>query len=375
LHLTKYLPQYYGGIERVTRAMALAGRSIGQEVQVIGARARSGVQDSTHLPFEQTGLNTWFELGPIPIAPGFFYLNDQIQAADVIHIHVPNPMASLALLRILRKQKPKAKLITVIHAPILRGGFLGAYWQNSAYTGLLEQSDRFVITCDQMFETIPCIKPFRKKAALIPYPVEYNAKLEPSEEPHSSFRIISVGRMVPYKGFDVLVDAVSKLDGDWELTIIGDGPERPKLIKQVENRGLSHRVTLPGSISEEKKFELLSNSDLFVLPSKTIAEAYGMAVGEAFYCALPVVTTNLPSGLAFFARGGDCGAVVEPNSPESLTNAIQDMISDEERRKKAGQANLAFWKKELSMEVFNKRYEALIQSVLEITPVTTKISA
>lgn len=115
-------------------------------------------------------------------------------------------------------------------------------------------------------------------------------------------KLITVARLVRRKGLTYLLEWMRELDKDkFELHIVGDGEEREILEKMVKNFGLGKNVFFHGWVTEEKKCELLSQADIFVLP--TLHEGLGLVYLEALYFGLPIVTYNNGGHLDFLVHG------------------------------------------------------------------------
>jgi glycosyltransferase involved in cell wall biosynthesis len=152
----------------------------------------------------------------------------------------------------------------------------------------------------------------------------------PSEEP---LMLLTVGAIVPRKGYDVLVEALARLkDHPWRLVIVGDNTRSPetaaRLDEDIARYGLSDRIEIAGPVSEERLAELYAEADLFVLPSRF--EGYGMAYTEAVAHGVPVIGTNagaipdtVPSG---------AGILVPPDDIEALAATLQRLIDNEPER-------------------------------------------
>lgn len=155
-------------------------------------------------------------------------------------------------------------------------------------------------------------------------------------------RLLSIGRLVPKKGFDRLIDAFASLVEDHpglELRIIGDGPERSRLAHQIETRGLAEHVTLLGSCSESEVREELMAADLFVLAClldpNGDQDGIPVVLMEAMAIGVPVVTTRL-SGIPELVRDGESGWLTEPGCEQSLAEGLRQALADgEERRSRA----------------------------------------
>lgn len=111
---------------------------------------------------------------------------------------------------------------------------------------------------------------------------------------NSVINLLFVGRLVPYKGADMLIDAIHNLSDDLrnkiKLTIVGDGSEKVKLENQVKNLGLEKVVSFTGWIKQEETVEYYKQADIFCFPS--IREFGGAVVLEAMACGLPCIVAN-----------------------------------------------------------------------------------
>jgi hypothetical protein len=156
-------------------------------------------------------------------------------------------------------------------------------------------------------------------------------------------RLLSVGAVVPRKGFDVLIAALAMLaELPWQLTIAGDRTRDPRAAAQLDidiarNR-LSTRVTVLGTVTKERLSELYATADLFALPSRF--EGYGMAFSEAIGHGLPVIGTAT-AAIQETIPPGTC-VIVAPDDPSALAAALQRLIeSKDERRRMAVAARTA----------------------------------
>ena len=148
--------------------------------------------------------------------------------------------------------------------------------------------------------------------------------------------IVSVGRLVPWKGFGFLIELMKDLP-DWKLIIIGDGPEMGNLqllITKLSLDGLGtgklrNRVELTGAVPREKVLEYLANAKIFIL--NTSFESFSFQVVEAMSLGIPVITTNI-GNLSEIIENGIDGILVEPNNKRQFLDAIEKLDSDEDFR-------------------------------------------
>jgi glycosyltransferase involved in cell wall biosynthesis len=148
-------------------------------------------------------------------------------------------------------------------------------------------------------------------------------------------RLLSVGAIVPRKGFDVLIAALATLsDLPWHLTIAGDRTRDPvgaaRLDAEIARFGLSERFSVLGAVSDERIAELYAASDVFVLASRF--EGYGMAFAEAIAHGLPVVGTTAGAIPDTVPRGA--GVLVPPDDAQTLAAALRRLIENPAERKR-----------------------------------------
>jgi len=160
-------------------------------------------------------------------------------------------------------------------------------------------------------------------------------------------RIISVGRLVEFKGFEHVIDACAELARrgfDFSCDIIGDGPLRDRLRLKVDSLNLSSRVNLLGSLSQGAVLEKLQTADLFTLASVTDSEGasdvFPTVIVEAMASARPVVSTRL-AGIPELMIDGETGLLVSPADTTALTEALQKLLCDRELRVRYGCAGRA----------------------------------
>lgn len=151
------------------------------------------------------------------------------------------------------------------------------------------------------------------------------------------FYIISVGRLVTRKGFDFLIRSFAKIkDQRIHTLIVGQGPLMESLTALAKELDVSDRVHFLGFQSEEKKFQYLAASDLYILSS--MHEGFGIMLQEALQCGLPVIATNV-GGQVDMIKEGENGLLVKFGDEEGLVSDIEKMYGDEELRKSCSENN------------------------------------
>ncbi len=166
-------------------------------------------------------------------------------------------------------------------------------------------------------------------------------------EEFGPLRIISIGRLIEFKGFHHLVNACALLKKrgiDFHWTLVGEGPWRERLEKQVADAGLAAQVTFAGVQSQESVKRLLEHSDVFCLPcivdSKGASDILPTVITESMACSLPVVSTRLV-GVPEMVVPEETGLLVEPGDDEALAEALARLANDRELARRFGKAGRA----------------------------------
>ncbi len=178
-------------------------------------------------------------------------------------------------------------------------------------------------------------------------PAERMTVVRPGSDPvrpaprraHNTVRLLSVGAVVPRKGYDVLIAALATLpDLQWSLTIAGDCTRNPKAAAQlkadIEHRGLGNRVAVLGAVSAQRLGELYAEADIFALASRF--EGYGMAYAEAIAHGVPVVGTN--AGAIPGTVPADTGLLVAPDDASAFAAALRRLIGNADERRQFADA-------------------------------------
>lgn len=138
--------------------------------------------------------------------------------------------------------------------------------------------------------------------------------------------IVAVGRLVPFKGFDLLIRAVARLPASLRarLVIIGEGEERSRLEALIDATGLRGSVALVGL--QRNPWQYVARADVFALSSRT--EAFPNVIIEAFALAVPVVATDCSPGVRELLDGGRCGVLVRPGDEAELARGLERLLTD-----------------------------------------------
>jgi glycosyltransferase involved in cell wall biosynthesis len=204
-------------------------------------------------------------------------------------------------------------------------------------------ADRVLVTsryCAGVVERLYGVPP--RRIAVVPEPIDLEdwqgrfarAPRRPSERP----TILSVARMYPRKRLEDLLEAVSLLRRrlpDVRLSLVGDGPERDRLLRRHAALDLGDAVVFLGEVSRNRLAEEYVNADCFCLPS--VQEGFGIVFLEAMAAGLPVVACRA-AAVPEVVPDGVAGLLVAPRRPDQLTDALEEVLTDSRRRKEYGEA-------------------------------------
>tara|TARA_B100000315_G_C14388166_1_gene500627 strand:- start:258 stop:815 length:558 start_codon:yes stop_codon:yes gene_type:complete len=175
--------------------------------------------------------------------------------------------------------------------------------------------------------------------------------MEKKERP--IIRLISVGRLLDWKRFDMVIKAVGRCE-NVELVIAGDGPER-KNLERLAKRACPDRVRFLGLLDSASVYEELSKADVFVLPS--IADSFGNVYVEAMASGLPVIAARA-GGVVEIVENNVNGFLIEPDDLDELVDKVNLLKDGGERKRMSAESLRLFAEKFTWSKVFEK-YQAV----------------
>ncbi len=172
--------------------------------------------------------------------------------------------------------------------------------------------------------------------------------------------LLFVGRLAPVKGLPILLRALGALVDSFpniHLSIIGDGPSRVALERQVQSANLEKHVSFAGYKSQNEVAKALVKADLFVLPS--FAEGVPVVLMEAMAASRPVVASRI-AGIPELVTHGSSGLLVPPGDPDALTCAIAKVIGNPSRATAMGISGRAQVETAFNLKTEAKRLKTLL---------------
>ncbi len=199
----------------------------------------------------------------------------------------------------------------------------------------------------------------QKKKIFVVYPgIDTNKFFRSKKE--KTIDVLFVGRLIKIKGVDFLIEALKKLK-KVRAVIVGDGPEKEKLLKKINLAGLSNRVEIFSNVSDAELFEIYNSAKMLVAPSFA-KEGMVLTTLEASSCGCPVIASNSCSFPEFFENGKN-GLLFEPMNSNDLAKKIKMLLSRPDLRKKFSEAAMkkinTDWKSEQRVEELFNTYKEI----------------
>ena len=257
----------------------------------------------------------------------------------LFHYQHPDPFTAVCLVLCKLLNLRGVKIVVTWHAEIYKTFFLFSPFLVFLDLVLFSLSDRIVFpTYSHLKSSLLRFLAFdRRKVSFIPfglYPsgfaLQHRRELSISKSSSSVLSFLSIGRLVPYKGYETAIRAFSILKKrfpGFRYDIIGSGPLSASIRQLIDRHNLSSNVFIHTHVDDNAKLTFLRDSDCFLLPSSTQAEAFGLVQLEAFAHSLPILNTFLNNGVNEVAPS-TCSITVPPNSPSLMANQLLRLCSN-----------------------------------------------
>ncbi|WP_281228047.1 glycosyltransferase [Flavobacterium aquiphilum] len=373
LQLGKAFPpiKKLGGVEKVMEYFYYGLNESGVECDVLGANdsyerkvdkyAQQGFVFREPLLFK--AKSTFFSISLI------FKLRRIQNKYDVIHVHLPDPMSLVAIFI----TRPKSKIVVHWHSNILRQKY--AYLFVKYFESwLLKRCDLILCTTPKYSLNNETLAPYKGKISYVVIGLDIdissldsNLELKIKTEYESRKRLVFVGRFVYYKGIEYLIRAMSLVDSDCVLFLIGSGELKAKMENLVNELAIGDKVLFLGEVDDNVKFTYVKSSDMLVLPSLYKTEAYGIVQVEAMAFGVPVLSTKIEgSGVDWVNKEGESGLTVSPENSEEIAKAIDKVFLNVDFQKKVSEGaknryNMLFTKEKMINELVSK-YKSVLES-------------
>lgn len=335
VHVFKdYFPPTRGGIEQHVHDLVHSLDGFEFEVLTSSRSRRTVVEDDAGV--RVTRAAEYLRPASTPVTPAWIRILRKMRA-DLFHFHMPNPFGEMCFLA----ARPRPRLVATYHADIV-GRRTALPFFRPFQRRFLGRAEAIAVGSPALRDSSPALARVRERSVVVPFGVDNDqwARRPPAaDEIRASYPLpllVFLGRLSRYKGVEVLIEAMSDIDA--HLAIVGDGPMHAELQCRAATSAARGRIHFAGEIHDTERASYYHAADLFVLPSTTRAEAFGISMLEAMACGTPAVCTEVGTGTSWVNRHGETGLVVPPRSPEALAAAIRALLHDEGRRREMGEA-------------------------------------
>jgi glycosyltransferase involved in cell wall biosynthesis len=303
-----------------------------------------------------------------PLAPSFpLRLAQRARKASLVALHHPFPLNDIGVAIGFPEH---TALVVHWHTKIVgKRPFAAALAPILTHT--LARAERIIVSHPALIKNSPFLVRYADKCMVIPYGVhvDYWGELNDTQRRKAAELraryprlVLATGRLVPYKGFQVLIEALRHVDAT--VMIVGEGPLEDDLRQTARRLGVGERFVLAGGLSRDDLKVHLQVARMFALPSVTEAEAFGIVQLEAMAAGLPVINTDLPTGVPDVARNEREGLTVPPGDPAALAAGINRLLDDEGLARNLGAAGRSRVAVEYRAEVFVKRIEDVYEAAI-----------
>jgi len=335
LQLGKFYDPVVGGMETVLQQICEHTHTQ-VELHVLVANTRFRTEHEVR-GFPITRVASMGIVSSCSIAPSFPLWVRKLDA-DLIHVHMPNPLAELSALA----ADGSIPIVAHFHSDVVRqqrllkvyGPFLRAFYRRTS---------AIIVPTPRHIEISSFVSRHRAKCHIVPFGITLSRfdldelrrkKVDQLRQGRPA--ILYVGRLVSYKGIEYLIRALQESNA--RAWIVGTGPLKESLVALARQLGISDRVEFLSDISAADLVAYYHACEALVLPSVTNAEMFGIVQLEAMACRKPVISTNLPTGVPWVNQSGITGLVVSPANVTELAEAIRTLLSNRRLREDMGEA-------------------------------------
>jgi len=218
--------------------------------------------------------------------------------------------------------------------------------------------------------------PGAKKLEVVPNPLPPDLRdlnLAPAASASDRRLVLAMGRLVPFKRFDALIQAFAALAGDypdWDLAIWGDGPQRDELTQQIQETGLAGRISLPGRT--EQPWQEMAKADIFVLTSEV--EGFPNVLLEAMALGRACVTVDCPSGPRELSQDGKYALLTPLGDQPALCRAMAQLMDDSTLRDVMGRHAAASVQERYGLSEILLRWDEVIARAMPSAVEESKVA-
>jgi rhamnosyl/mannosyltransferase len=370
--VTPWFSPHLGGVESHVRSLSRELAARGHEVTVVTSRHDASLPSEEVLDgFRVVRVKPKFLVMQTPIVPKMRATLRGI-SADIVHGHSPPPLAS-QYAGTVAMERGLPYVVTYhcdVDVPSALGTFVESIYRRSLGATTLRNADQVVVTTQTYGATSRAV--WRYNPAVIPNAVDHR-RFRPDIDAgwvRERLKILAsvpivllVGRIVPHKGIEHFIEAARDVP-EAQFLIAGEGPLLGVMKRLAASMGVADRVRFLGRVSEENLPKVYAACDVFVLPSVSRLEAFGIVALEAMATAKPVIIADIP-GVREVIEDGREGLLADPVNPRDLAAKIRRLLADPEGRLAMGQRGREKVLASFDIERVTNQIETLYRTILD----------
>ena len=339
LHISKYYYPDFGGIESVVKQLCEGVTSYRNIVLCYSSDRKSSVTDINGVKVFRAGI--FANVMSQPLSLGYYNLYRKIikqYDPDIAIVHCPNPFAY----PMVRMFTPRhTKVVLHWHSDIHEKGYMYNLIR-PVESCIMKRADLVIATSQRYIDGSKRLQEVKDKVKVLQNGIttaDFNQRPEDAaciekirKEYEGKTILLFVGRLIPYKGVDKLIEAEPYIKNDVQILVAGEG----YFGHYYRQYAVGHeRIKFLGRLSYDEIRQYLWAADIFTFPSITKAEAFGVALAEAMYCrCVPVVFSIEGSGLNWLSLKGETGEEIPLGDVRAYAEAIDRLIDNEPLRRK-----------------------------------------
>ena len=360
LHIGKYYAPQHGGIERHVQDLAEWQVQHGIEAGVLvhqpAGAWRSARERHNGVDVHRAGCLAAPLYAPLsPMLPWLLSRSLATSPPDLLHLHLPNPSCVAVLASVRARRLPwvvhwHADVSADVPSPALRLAYR-AY--RPFEQAILARSAAIIATSQAYLDASDALAAWRSKTRVIALGIG-DAVAAPlgvawPGNP-AGLKLLAVGRLSHYKGFDVLLDALARIPAA-NLLLVGDGECAASLRERAVHLDLGARIAFTSRLDDGALASAYAQADAFVLPSLDRSEAFGLVLLEAMRAGVPVVASGVRgSGIGHVVADGETGLLVPPGDASALAGALARLADDAALRRRFGEAGQRRWHERFTLD-------------------------
>jgi glycosyltransferase involved in cell wall biosynthesis len=376
--VTPYFHPEVGGLENYAVNIARGLHQKGHEVFVVTSKSAPELSADSGLDgIRIKRLPIAFKMSNTPMNLFWYYMLKKIikvEKPDIINAHSPvSYIADMAA-----RAAGQIPFVLTYHNDLTKTGLIAGTLSKVYYRMFsrrtMRRSNQIIATSSHYIESSPYLRKYRDKISVVPPGVDlgvYNESVDSRwlKDQYPDKRIVlfvgSLNKTHAHKGIGTLLKAVKQVQKtipNVQLIVVGKGDAIPTYQREAKDLGIEGAVSFTGFASNQDLPKYYAGADIFVLPSTTDAEGFGMVILEAAACGTPSIGSDI-GGIPIAIEAGQTGDLSVPGSTESLASKLRDVLSHPEKLDRYGKAAALRASTKYSWQVQHQETENILKHV------------